>query len=908
MSTPLARAYLEVIPSLEGAANKIRKDLEGIMGQPLTPKGPAVPKSWSQQIQSVGKQWQSVGQSISGIGKTMTKYITAPAVGAAVALGGVAIAGGFKRLVGIDTAQAQLKALGHDTKSIEGIMTSALDSVKGTSFGLDEAATAASTAVAAGIPPGKQLTKYLKTMGDAAAISNVPLAQMAPIFNGVQTAQRAYLGDLNQLATAGLPIFQWIADEAGVTADKVRDMASTGQISSELFFSAIEKNIGGAALIMGEESFTGAWANMRAAVNRLGAAFLDAGGNGGGFFSQMKPLMGELTGLIDNLAPAAEAMGVAFGQFMTKAIEAARNAITWWMNLDGSTQKLILSIAGIAIAAGPVLMVLGNFISTIGGAIIVVGKLAGSPLGIWLGKITAGLLGTAGGAGGFLSVLLRFAGPIGIAVSALILLWSQSETFRQGVMELAATVWDALKQIGSAFMDLWSGAIQPIISLISTAFVALLPVFELIFMGILQTVTMVIGNIVGIITGLVDVITGVVQLISAIFRGDWAAAWDAVKQIVLGAVQVVWNLVQLWILGRVMQVVGIFGKVLMKPFQVAWTAVRGVFTKALSGIRAFVTGALNGIRGFTFNVMTVIRGIFSTIWGAIRTVVTGAVRGVRTGITVGLNAIRAYISFVLNFYRKIFSTAWNAIRSVVTGAVNGVRSAVSGAFNAVRSVVSSVMSAVRSIVTSAWNAVRAGARAAVNGMRSAVSGGFSAVTSIVRNLPSTIRGVFSNAGGLLLAAGRNIIQGLTKGIQSAIGGAINAVKGGVQKIRNLLPFSPAKEGPLSGKGYTLYSGQALMGDFGKGIANQVPGAVDVMESASAQVASALDGAWDVPDYLPESWSLATMPDVARMPSGSAGSEPATAGAGPDGGGRPIEVHANDPHLVAKVVSEELRGV
>ena len=40
---------------------------------------------------------------------------------------------------------------------------------------------------------------------------------------------------------------------------------------------------------------------------------------------------------------------------------------------------------------------------------------------------------------------------------------------------------------------------------------------------------------------------------------------------------------------------------------------------------------------------------------------------------------------------------------------------------------------------------------------------------------------------------------------------------GIQSIRDFFPFSPAKKGPLKGKGYTDRSGIALMRDFGAGI-------------------------------------------------------------------------------------------
>lgn len=304
---------------------------------------------FDQLTSKIGK----VGGSFTSIGIKLTNSITKPAVAAAAALGSIALVKGFDRLVGIDTAKAKLMALGNSAKDVDAIMNSALESVKGTSYGLEEAATAAASAVAAGVKPGKDLTKYLSTVGDAAAISGRSMTEMGSIFGKVQTAQRAYSMELNQLADSGIPIYQWLADEAGVTATEVRDMASQGKISSEMFLSAIDKNIGGAAKVMGETSFTGALANMWAALGRVGAAFLDAGGEAGGFFSQMKPLMVSITGWFDSITPKAEILGQKFGKSLA-------SVVGWLKQLDSSQVKALATGVGILVATGPTLLIFGK--------------------------------------------------------------------------------------------------------------------------------------------------------------------------------------------------------------------------------------------------------------------------------------------------------------------------------------------------------------------------------------------------------------------------------------------------------------------------------------------------------------------------------------------------------------------
>ena len=75
----------------------------------------------------------------------------------------------------------------------------------------------------------------------------------------------------------------------------------------------------------------------------------------------------------------------------------------------------------------------------------------------------------------------------------------------------------------------------------------------------------------------------------------------------------------------------------------------------------------------------------------------------------------------------------------------------------------------------------------------------------------------SGFGTLLYDAGRNIITGLINGITSRIGGAGSAMHAVAKEIRSYLPFSPAKQGPLSGSGSPDLAGAQIGAMVAKGI-------------------------------------------------------------------------------------------
>lgn len=187
---------------------KITGDSSGFKGAISEAKSSI--ESLQSKIVDAGSKMQSIGKSISGVGSTLTSKITKPAMVATSALAGIALVKGFDRLTGIDDARAKLMGLGHDAGTVDKIMQSATTSVKGTAFGMAEAATTAAGATAAGVKQGEELTRYLSLTADAAAIAGTSMSEMGSIVNKVTTSGRAMTENLEQLSDRGLPIYQWL--------------------------------------------------------------------------------------------------------------------------------------------------------------------------------------------------------------------------------------------------------------------------------------------------------------------------------------------------------------------------------------------------------------------------------------------------------------------------------------------------------------------------------------------------------------------------------------------------------------------------------------------------------------------------------------------------------------------------
>ena len=110
-----------------------------------------------------------------------------------------------------------------------------------------------------------------------------------------------------------------------------------------------------------------------------------------------------------------------------------------------------------------------------------------------------------------------------------------------------------------------------------------------------------------------------------------------------------------------------------------------------------------------------------------------------------------------------------------------------------------------------------------------------------------------------------------------VGRVTGAVGDLLSKARDLLPFSPAKEGPFSGKGWTLYSGRSIPQAFAQGVDDEARRPADAVRRMVARANAAIARAQSaIPQQLvvAPSISPAAALIAASAPSGGVGAQPA----------------------------------
>jgi tape measure domain-containing protein len=209
--------------------------------------------------------------ALGAVGFTAVQSLTQSAINAggriASALVDPIVQGGIKRSLAIEQARFQFKGLGQD---VEASMASALEAVRGTAYGLDEAATVAAQFGASGIKAGDDMTGSLRGVAGVAALTGSSFADIGNIFTSMAGQGKLTGAGLFSFSTRGINMAAALAEQMGTTEVAVRDMVSRGEIGFAQFASMVDAAFGEHAT-KANETYTGSLANLRAAFSRLGA-------------------------------------------------------------------------------------------------------------------------------------------------------------------------------------------------------------------------------------------------------------------------------------------------------------------------------------------------------------------------------------------------------------------------------------------------------------------------------------------------------------------------------------------------------------------------------------------------------------------------------------------------------------
>ncbi|WP_019309128.1 tape measure protein [Kocuria rhizophila] len=795
--------------------------------------------SISSSIAPVRGHVADLTNGISGIG---TAALTAAGTTAG-AIAGIAAVGGFNRAVQIEQAQAKLKGLGNSAEDIETIMENANNAVLGTSADLNESATVAAAAVAAGVKPGKDLEQVLSTINDTAGIAGMSMQDAGAIFNSVLARGKLQGDDLLQLTSRGVPVLKFLSDELGVSTEQVSKWVSKGQISFDEFASAMEHGVGGSAVAMGKTT-SGALANLTTAISRFGANAITP------FMPIIQSLALGLTAVFDGLGAAVKPAAQAVADALVAMVQPGSFVATTFQFISDKAAAFIDIAAGVidaipAPALAGIAGVLGVLAVKFGAA-----KIAAAPLVGIIGKIFAALGLTTGKLAIFGRAFTLLTGPVGIAIALVGAAIGSSEELRTTIGQVMGTIGGLVATLVAQLVPLFAqlaSAILPavvmvfqtvvtvvaqlltaILPLVATLLAQLLPVFVQLISTILPPVVTIITAIIQVVAALVmalmpvittilnllvPVLQFVVTVVAALASGILTLIGGAVTWLTTvavpalgvalqavggffswlwtGVVQPVWT----WIQGAISNVVTWIATIVVPWVQTAMAALGLVFSwlyttvvlPVWDGIKTAIAVAVAVVMTIWQGLVAFVQGVLAPLWNWLyATIILPAWNGIKNVIAAAWAWIRDTVfTPLMNFVRGPLTSAWLWIRNVVAQVWGAIKSAIASAWAWVRdAVLSPLIGFVRGPLTSAWTWLRNLVAQVWGAIRSAIAAAWAWIRDAVLNpLIGYVRGALTGAWRWI----GSVVSQVWNGIRTTVSNTWNFVRGSIlQPMINFL--------------------------------------------------------------------------------------------------------------------------
>lgn len=221
---------------------------------------------------------------------------------------------------------------------------------------------------------------------------------------------------------------------------------------------------------------------------------------------QAETRLDNLNGQVTLLKSALEGASISIGETLTPMVAQlvvwVQQAVDWFNSLDASQQRMIVTIALAVAAAGPLIMILGKVISTVGTVTSAAGKLCGFITGTAVPGITSSLSGLFA----FMAAnptLMIIAG-ITVAVIALVALIAAKGDETQALLQRV----DIFLQ--GIFARDWTQTFGPVLG---------------------GALNLFFSTLKGTWDRAYQLFNGIIDFVRGVFTGDWQRAWQGVTDI-----------------------------------------------------------------------------------------------------------------------------------------------------------------------------------------------------------------------------------------------------------------------------------------------------------------------------------------------------------------------------------------
>jgi len=509
----------------------------------------------SESMDKAGEKMKAVGEKISSAGKTLSTAVTLP-------------------LLGIGTAATKMAM---DAVESENLFEVAMGAVAG------------------------DARKWSEETSKALGLNAYNVRNNMATYNAMLTSM-------------GLTSDESLKMSEGLTQLSY-DMASFYNLKPEEAFDKLKSGISGEAeplkalgiLVNDNTIKTYAYANGIAKQGEQLTEAQKVQARYGAIMEATKNAQGDLARTMDSptnklriMKEQAQQIGIQFGQILIpileKLIAIIKPLMDQFQGLSKEQQEMIVKIALVAAAVGPLLLIVGKVVSVIG------------TISTAFGAVSSAMAAAGGASGAVGAAIAAITGPVGITIAAVagfiaifVLLFKNNETFRNSVI----TVWNQIKTIMSGVFEAIKALIQAFVQVAGA-------IWQKYGADIVAVISAAFNVIASVVTTALNVIKNIIQIVASLIKGDWQGVWDGIKNLT----QNLWNGIQSVISGVLNLIKGIISVetgFVKNTISGAWSAVQSVTSSIWQGIKTAIETPINAAKNTVKNAIDAIIGFFRNI-------------------------------------------------------------------------------------------------------------------------------------------------------------------------------------------------------------------------------------------------------------------------------------------------------
>ena len=448
-----------------------------------------------------------------------------------------------------------------------------------------------------------------------------------------------------------------------------------------------------AATLAGKTGLSGLLAIVNASEEDFDK-LTDAVNNSEGAAHDMAETMQDnLAGQIDIIKSGLQELAISFGDIMMPAIRGfakfIQNLVDKMNNLDESQKQMIMRIALVVAAVGPLLMAIGGVISGIAGLIKNVSTISKA-----ITQVKDGFALLKPAIAGISAPVLAVIAAIGILIAAFVTLWNTNEEFRNKVTEIFNQVKESISNFITELTQRFE-EIQPIIS----GFIEFFKSIWLEFCNFIAPIFIDAFTILSqLLQSIFDAIIGVLDIFIGIFTGDWDRVWNGVKQVFLA----VWNYIVVvftTIVSRVSSIVSSMVQSVTTFFENLLSNIIRIISSILASIIAWAVNMANKAREAGRNFLTNVVNFLSQLPGRLAQIISNIISRLAQWVSQmrqkGADGAKSLFNAVVNGLASLPGKMMSVGREIVNGVWRGIQNARDHFFSNVKSFFSGLVSAAK---------------------------------------------------------------------------------------------------------------------------------------------------------------------------------------------------------------------